>query len=100
MLVASILGRCDVVGAAPTGSGKTLAYGTSLLQGILERHRPEVGEVETVTAISGRANNMKVVPQVVLILCPTRELYLQVSGELSIAPHVTVAVAINVGCLV
>ena len=42
---------------------------------------------------------MKVVPQVVLILCPTRELALQVSGELSTDSHVTVAVAIIVGGL-
>ena len=42
---------------------------------------------------------MKGVSQVVLILCPTRELALQLSGELSIASHVTVAVAIIVGGL-
>ena len=98
-LGASILGRRDIVGAAPTGSGKTLAYGLPLLQGILERHRPEEGEVETVTAVTGRVNKVEGVPLEALILCPTRELALQVSDELSIASHGTVAVATIVGGL-
>lgn len=59
-LAASILGRRNIVGAAPTGSGKTLAYLLPILQ--------ELNEESVLQA---------------LILTPTRELALQVSQECS-----------------
>ena len=51
------------------------------------------------TAVTGRVNKVEGVPLEALILCPTRELALQVSDELSIASHGTVAVATIVGGL-
>ncbi|TIB12476.1 hypothetical protein E3P92_02529 [Wallemia ichthyophaga] len=59
----SSLIRKDVIGVAETGSGKTLAYGLPILSRILEGEIP----AEALAA---------------LILCPTRELALQVAGEL------------------
>ena len=59
-LAASILGRRNIVGAAPTGSGKTLAYLLPILQ--------ELRDQKILQA---------------LILTPTRELALQVSHECS-----------------
>eukprot|EP00592_Proboscia_alata_P000407 CAMPEP_0194369116 /NCGR_PEP_ID=MMETSP0174-20130528/17375_1 /TAXON_ID=216777 /ORGANISM="Proboscia alata, Strain PI-D3" /LENGTH=975 /DNA_ID=CAMNT_0039145853 /DNA_START=21 /DNA_END=2948 /DNA_ORIENTATION=+ len=68
-LPAAILGKRDIVGAAPTGSGKTLAYGIPMIQSILtEQDNNEKVQVE---AIKG------------LVLCPTRELAMQVTRELS-----------------
>lgn len=52
----------DLVGVAETGSGKTLAYSLPILQDILS-HAPEEGGSKGLTA---------------LILCPTRELALQI----------------------
>lgn len=52
----------DLVGVAETGSGKTLAYSLPILQDILA-NVPEEGEKKGLTA---------------LILCPTRELALQI----------------------
>lgn len=59
-LAASILGRRNIVGAAPTGSGKTLAYLLPILQDLREQKILQA-----------------------LILTPTRELALQVSQECS-----------------
>ena len=51
----------DIIALAQTGTGKTAAYGLPILQKIdIERRRPQV-----------------------LILCPTRELCLQIAGDLS-----------------
>jgi ATP-dependent RNA helicase DeaD len=50
----------DVIGQAPTGTGKTVAFGTI----VLERIDPKNKELQAV------------------ILCPTRELAIQVAGEL------------------
>ncbi|EIM19858.1 P-loop containing nucleoside triphosphate hydrolase protein [Wallemia mellicola CBS 633.66] len=62
--------RKDVIGIAETGSGKTLAYGLPILSRIVEGEIPE----ESLAA---------------LVLCPTRELALQVAGELKkFAPRV------------
>ncbi|GAX11546.1 ATP-dependent RNA helicase DDX24/MAK5 [Fistulifera solaris] len=59
-LPAAILGRCDILGAAPTGSGKTLAYILPIVQHLLD------------------ANLSRHSPLQALILTPTRELALQV----------------------
>jgi ATP-dependent RNA helicase DDX24/MAK5 len=61
-LPASILGRRNIVGAAPTGSGKTLAYLLPILQSLLSQE----SETRVLQA---------------LVLTPTRELALQVSRE-------------------
>ena len=59
--IAAILeGRCDLVGMAQTGTGKTAAFGLPLLQLIDFNQR---------------------IPQA-LIICPTRELCLQITGDL------------------
>jgi len=51
----------DIIALAQTGTGKTAAYGLPILQKIdIERRQPQV-----------------------LILCPTRELCLQIAGDLS-----------------
>ena len=61
-LPAAILGRRNIVGAAPTGSGKTLSYLLPILQHILEaEHRHRKAQA--------------------LILAPTRELAIQVTQE-------------------
>jgi ATP-dependent RNA helicase DDX24/MAK5 len=56
----------DVVGAAQTGSGKTLAYGLPVLQAVID----------------SRANPRQRKGPMALILCPTRELALQVTEHL------------------
>ena len=63
-LPAAILGRRNVVGAAPTGSGKTLAYLMPIFQALLQRDDDD--------------NNRSLQA---LILTPTRELASQVSRE-------------------
>lgn len=79
----SSLIRKDVIGVAETGSGKTLAYGLPILSRILEGEIPD----EALAA---------------LILCPTRELALQVAGELKkFAPRVDdVSRRVNVATVV
>jgi len=67
-LPSAVLGRRDIVGAAPTGSGKTLCYGLSVVMGCL---KDLINEVED-------AGGMKA-----LILVPTRELAMQVTKEIS-----------------
>lgn len=63
-LAAAILGRRNIVGAAPTGSGKTLAYLLPILQSLLSNEQQD---------------NPRMLQA--LILTPTRELALQVSRE-------------------
>jgi len=62
-LPAAIMGRRNVVGAAPTGSGKTLAYLLPILQTLLSQQDDALRSLQA------------------LILTPTRELALQVSKE-------------------
>jgi DEAD/DEAH box helicase len=64
-LPAAILGRRNIVGAAPTGSGKTLAYLLPIFEHLLQQEEPAY-EDRKIQA---------------LILAPTRELAMQVQGE-------------------
>lgn len=68
-LAPAILGRRNIVGAAPTGSGKTLAYLLPILQSLL-------------TTTSSTTTTSSVLQAI--ILTPTRELALQVSRECDI----------------
>jgi len=78
-LPAAILGRRDIVGAAPTGSGKTLSYGLPILQYLLdERDASASRSCGVATPESTRER----LPLQALILTPTRELALQVTSEL------------------
>jgi superfamily II DNA/RNA helicase len=62
----------DLIGQARTGTGKTLAFGIPVLQRSVAPHDPDYSEVP-----QGK-------PQA-LIVAPTRELALQVSGDLALA---------------
>jgi ATP-dependent RNA helicase DDX24/MAK5 len=75
-LAASILGLRDVVGAAPTGSGKTLSYLLPILHQLLTEEDERNNEEET-------SEESFSYPLTALILCPTRELAMQVSMEFS-----------------
>ncbi|KAJ1030409.1 hypothetical protein NDA16_001318 [Ustilago loliicola] len=68
----------DVVGVSQTGSGKTLAYGLPILNYLFEN-------AENAIASSSRRSAVDDVPPPLgaLILCPTRELALQVSSHLT-----------------
>ncbi|MFZ1412489.1 MAG: DEAD/DEAH box helicase, partial [Micropruina sp.] len=70
------LNGTDMIGQARTGTGKTLAFGLSLLQRITVRTDPEYGAM----AHKGQ-------PQA-LVMCPTRELALQVTKDLEVASQV------------
>jgi superfamily II DNA/RNA helicase len=61
----------DLIGQARTGTGKTLAFSIPVLQRIVSPDDPDYSEL----VAPGR-------PQA-LVVCPTRELALQVSGDLS-----------------
>jgi superfamily II DNA/RNA helicase len=63
----------DLIGQARTGTGKTLAFGIPVLQRTVAVHDPDYAEL----VAPGK-------PQA-LIIAPTRELALQVSGDLSLA---------------
>jgi len=63
----------DLIGQARTGTGKTLAFGIPVLQRSIAPHDPDFSEL----VAPGK-------PQA-LIVAPTRELALQVSGDLSLA---------------
>ena len=62
----------DLIGQARTGTGKTLAFGIPLIQRTVAQHDPDYAEM-----VAGK-------PQA-LIVAPTRELALQVSGDLALA---------------
>ena len=62
----------DLIGQARTGTGKTLAFGIPVLQRSVAPHDPDYAEIP-----QGK-------PQA-LIVAPTRELALQVSGDLALA---------------
>ena len=63
----------DLIGQARTGTGKTLAFGIPVLQRAVAAHDPDYEEL----VAPGK-------PQA-LIVAPTRELALQVSGDLTLA---------------
>ena len=63
----------DLIGQARTGTGKTLAFSIPVLQRVISPHDPDYNEL----AAPGR-------PQA-LVIAPTRELALQVAGDLAIA---------------
>ena len=63
----------DLIGQARTGTGKTLAFGIPLLQRTVAPHDPDYEEL----AAPGK-------PQA-LVVAPTRELALQVAGDLTLA---------------
>ena len=70
------IGGTDMIGQARTGTGKTLAFGISLLQRILVPTDPGYADMP----FPGK-------PQA-LVMCPTRELALQVTRDLNVASSV------------
>jgi len=76
-LAAAVLGHRDVVGAAPTGSGKTLSYLIPIVQYLLtseDEHNDQNVVDQTIVKRPFRKLTA-------MILCPTRELTMQVSRE-------------------
>ncbi|MGN6783158.1 MAG: DEAD/DEAH box helicase [Marmoricola sp.] len=63
----------DLIGQARTGTGKTLAFGIPVLQRTVAPHDPDYADL----AAPGKPQS--------LIVAPTRELALQVSGDLQLA---------------
>ncbi len=63
----------DLIGQARTGTGKTLAFSIPVLQRTVAPHDPDYSELVAPDK-----------PQA-LVICPTRELALQVSGDLKVA---------------
>ena len=97
----AMMGRRDIVGAAPTGSGKTLSYGLPILQRLLEERDEEEGEGGGeerggATRDEGARPSSRRVLRA-LILTPTRELAMQVSSELSRACRGSVGIGTIVG---
>ncbi len=74
----------DMIGQARTGTGKTFAFGISLLQRITVPTDPGYAELEHPG-----------LPQA-LVMCPTRELALQVAGDLEVASTVRKARVLTV----
>ena len=75
-LPASVLGRRNIVGAAPTGSGKTLSFLIPVLQNLMEQQ-----DERAATGLDDAAAADSHGPLQALILTPTRELALQIHQE-------------------
>jgi superfamily II DNA/RNA helicase len=73
MTLSIALTGTDMIGQARTGTGKTLAFGIPVLQRTVAPHDPEYADL----ASAGK-------PQA-LVVAPTRELALQVAGDLQTA---------------
>ena len=71
-LAASILGHCNIVGAAPTGSGKTLSFLLPIGQWLLEQQQQQHSSNDK----SANSHNRTLQA---LIVTPTRELALQIA---------------------
>ena len=97
-LPAAILGRRDIVGAAPTGSGKTLSYALPMLQGILAAEDAAEEQKEEEEA-GGGGGGRRGLPLMGLVLCPTRELAIQVTTEIKKVACGRVGVGTMVGGL-
>jgi len=82
-LPAAIIGRRDIVGAAPTGSGKTLSFGLPILQYLLDHYdNDDNGDDASSREQQQHPKQKKKLPLQALILTPTRELAMQVTEEL------------------
>jgi ATP-dependent RNA helicase DDX24/MAK5 len=71
VLPAAVLGRRNIVGAAPTGSGKTLAFLLPICQYLLEQRDANIDTPPATTVGKIQA----------LIVTPTRELAMQIHAE-------------------
>ena len=78
------LAGTDMIGQARTGTGKTLAFGVSLLQRIVIKGDPDFDDMP-----------IKDLPQA-LVMCPTRELALQVARDIEVASKVRKARVLTV----
>lgn len=84
MAIPIAINGTDMIGQARTGTGKTLAFGISLLQRVVVPTDPGYAELERPG-----------LPQA-LVMAPTRELALQVAGDLEMASTVRKARVLTV----